>query len=494
MIPEKPNLLCVFSDQQSFDMLGCAGNPQIKTPNLDAFAGKGVRFEHAVANCPVCTPCRSMLLSGRHPLHNNCFDNDRRLLNRDEIGPGLGHVLRDAGYRMGYVGKWHLHGGDRDRPIPAGPDRQGFDDRFLSNNCHLNYHPDSCYYWTEDGEKVMLGQWEAAGQTEQALAFLDESTKEKPFCLFVSWHAPHNHLGGNAKAYRGFDAPEAFKARYNEDEIVPRGQLPNTAENRRMTLGYYALCSEVDHHFGRLMEKLEEKGFAENTLVVFTSDHGETFGAHAAQCHKGNPEDVSVRIPLLMRLPGVLSADYTSRLLIGMLDVPPTLLGLMGHEVPSNWEGLDLSPAIRNRNDDAVDHVPIFNFKPSWRGVYTRQYTFAMENIERTPDMHTRFGSDLPDQRKTVQNFNVLYDREEDPLQLNNLINTTGHLDTIWELTQRTHDWCAKFNDPFLSYKRLIDLVGDREDRTLIDLIAGVANHMDVSNTPFTASDKTQRE
>lgn len=470
---DKPNLLFVLSDQQSFDMLGCAGNPQIKTPNLDAFARQGVRFEHAVANCPVCTPCRSMLLSGRHPLHNNCFENDRRLLNRGEIGPGLGHVLRDAGYRMGYVGKWHLHGGARNRPIPPGPDRHGFDDRFLSNNCHVNYHPDNCYYWTEDGKKVMLGQWEAAGQTDQALAFLDESTEEQQFCLFVSWHAPHNHGGGNSRAYRGFDAPEEFKALYNEDEIVPRGQLPNTAENRRMTLGYYAMCSEVDHHFGRLMEKLEEKGFSDNTLVVFTSDHGENFGAHAAQCHKGNPEDVSVRIPLLMRLSGVIPADYTSQLLIGMLDVPSSLLGLLGQEVPSNWEGLDLSAAIRNSNDDAVDSVPIFNFKPSWRGVYTRRYTFAMENIERTPDMHTRFASDLPDRRRIVQNFNVLYDREQDPLQINNLINTTENLEKIGELTKLTHDWCAKFSDPFLSYKRLIDMVGDRDDRTAVDLIPG---------------------
>lgn len=461
MDTKQPNLLFVFSDQQSFDMLGCAGNPQIRTPNLDGFAGQGVRFEHAVANCPVCTPCRSMLISGRHPLHNNCFDNDRRLLNGEEIGPGLGHVLRDAGYRMGYVGKWHLYGGDRNRPIPAGPDRHGFDDGFLSNNCHLNYHPESSYYWNENGEKVMFGKWEAEGQTDQALEFLDKSTDGQPFCLVVSWHAPHNHQGGNPDDYWGFDAPEVFKALYNEDEIVPRGHLPNTAENRRMTLGYYAMCSEVDHHFGRLLKKLHEKGLAEDTLVVFTSDHGETFGAHAAQCHKGSPEDVSVRIPLLMRMPQVLPEGYTSELLIGMLDMPSTIMGLMGQDIPSNWQGRDLSSAILDRDEHLVDSVPIFNFKPSWRGVYTRRYTFAMENIERTPDLHTRFGSDLPDQRKHTQNFNVFYDREEDPLQLNNLFNSTPHIDKALELTQLTHDWCRAFRDPFFSYKRLIETVGD---------------------------------
>lgn len=480
----KPNLLFVFSDQQSFDMLGCAGNPQIKTPNLDAFAEQGVRFEHAVANCPVCTPSRSMLLSGRHPLHNNCFTNDRRLLTEDEIGPGLGNVLRDAGYRMGYVGKWHLYGGDRDRPIPAGPDRQGFDDRFLTNNCHVNYHPDHCYYWTEDGEKVMLGQWEAAGQTDQALDFLAESKEEQPFSLFVSWHPPHNHGGGNPREYWGFDAPEAFKALYNEDEIVPRGHLPNTPENRRMTLGYYAMCSEIDHHFGRLLKQLEEKGIADNTLVVFTSDHGENFGAHAAQSHKANPVDVSVRIPLLMRMPSVLPGGHISQLLIGMLDMPSTLLGLMGHSVPSNWQGKNLSSAILEKNDDMVDSLPIFNFKPSWRGVYTRRYIFAIENIERTPDVINRFGSDLPSQPKYPPNFNVFYDREADPLQRNNLINSTEHMEKIFELTQATYGWCGTFRDPFLSYKHLMDIVGDKEDQTPINQIPQSVYAMNFPNKP----------
>jgi len=472
---KRPNILFVMSDQQSFDMLGCAGNSQIKTPNIDAFAEQGVRFEHAVSNCPVCTPYRSMLLTGRHPLYNNCFDNDRRLLNEEEIGPGVGHVLRDAGYRMGYVGKWHLYGGDRDRPIPAGPDRHGFDDLFLSNNCHVNYHPDHCFYWTEGGEKVKFNQWETAGQADQALSFLDTVSPDDPFCLFVSWHAPHNHGGGNPEEYWGFDAPEEFKALYDEDEIIPRGHLLNTPEKRRMTLGYYAMCSEVDHHFGRLMAKLKERGVDDNTLVVFTSDHGENFGAHAAQAHKGNPQDVAVRVPLLMRMPGTLPEARVSQLLFGVLDMPSTLLGLTDLDVPDSWQGKNLAPAILNDDDDAVISVPIFNFKPSWRGVYTKRYTFAFENIERTQDISFRFGSDLPDRRRHTPNHNVLYDRETDPLQLNNLVNSTEHIPLAMQLTEATHEWLQAFNDPFLSYKRLIEIVGERDDQPPIELIAPVA-------------------
>lgn len=472
MSTERPNLLFVLSDQQSFDMLGCAGNAQIRTPNLDAFARQGIRFEHAVANCPVCTPCRSMLISGRHPLHNNCFDNDRRLLTGGEIGPGLGHVLRDAGYRMGYVGKWHLYGGNRNRPVPEGPDRHGFDHLFLSNNCHVNYHPDHCYYWTGDGQKMPFGQWEAAGQTGQALEFLEASTPGTPFCLFVSWHPPHNHAGGDRDRYMGFDAPEEFKALYDENRVLPRKHLPDTAENRRMTLGYYALCSEIDHHFGALMARLKQKGLDDNTLVVFTSDHGENFGAHAAQCHKGNPEDVSVRVPLLMRMPGILAEGRVSRLLVGMLDMAPTLTGLLGRSVPSEWQGRDLASAIRDNDDDAVDSIPIFNFRPSWRGVYTRRHTFAIEQIERTPDLQTQLGSDHFIRRRYTPSYNVLYDREADPLQVNNLINSTESIPLAMDLTEATHAWCRRFRDPFLSYKRLIDTVGSRDDEPPIDVIA----------------------
>ena len=468
---KQPNILFVLTDQQSHDMLGCAGNSQIKTPNLDAFANQGIRFEHAVSNSPVCTPYRSMLLSGRHPLHNNCFDNDRRLLNEEEIGPGIGHVLRDAGYKMGYVGKWHLYGGDRDRPIPKGSERHGFDDLFLSNNCHVNYHPDHSYYWSEEGVRVMFNEWETKGQADQALEFLDSVDSENPFCLFVSWHAPHNHGGGDRDAYWGFDAPEEFKGLYDEDVIKPRGQLPNTPENRKMTVGYYAMCSEVDHHFGRLMEKLKERGVDENTLVVFSSDHGENFGAHAAQCHKGNPHDVAVRIPLILRMPNKITQSRVSQLLIGVLDYPSTLLGLMGHDIPKNWQGKNLSVAILEDDDDAIDSLPIFNFKPSWRGVYTRQHTFAFENIERTRDISTRFGSDLPDRRKHTPNFNVLYERESDPLQVNNLINSTEHIPLAMSLTEKTHNWLDVFNDPFLSYKRTVEVVGEQEMPPPIDQI-----------------------
>ena len=202
---KRPNLVFVFSDQQSWDMLGCYGNPDVISPNLDRLAEQGVRFNHCISSSPICTPYRAMLLSGQHTLRNGAIGNDIRML------PGKGNyfaeVLRDHGYRTGYYGKWHLYGGDRNRPIPPGPYRYGFDHEFLSNNCTLVYDKERAYYWDENGEKQMYGDWEPYAQTRQAVEFINKHA-DRPFALFVSWHPPHrwkNRYRGPADLMKLFD-------------------------------------------------------------------------------------------------------------------------------------------------------------------------------------------------------------------------------------------------------------------------------------------------
>lgn len=174
-------------------MLRCYGNRQIVTPNLDRLASQGVRFNHCIANSPLCTPYRGLLLSGQHPLRSGAFENDFRMLPGED-GNYFGEMLRDAGYRTGYVGKWHLYGGDRVRPIPAGPYRYGFDHRFLSNNCTVVFDAERSYYWTEEGRRELYGDWEPYAQARQAMQFIDENA-DRPFALFLSWHPPHNWAG-----------------------------------------------------------------------------------------------------------------------------------------------------------------------------------------------------------------------------------------------------------------------------------------------------------
>ncbi len=464
---KKPNLVFIMSDQQSHDMVGAYGLSSVRTPNIDALARDGILFNHAISNAPVCTPARSMLISGQHPWWNNCIDNDRRLLT--DNGPSIAQVLGAAGYRNAYVGKWHLYGGDRDRPVPPGPDRHGFDDLFLSNNCHVNYDPQNSYFWDGD-RKELFGKWEAEGQTDQAVEYLRGVNPENPFSLFVSYHPPHNHSGGDAERYSMFDAPEEFKSLYDPSEIDLRPTIPDNERKRLMVQGYLAMCSEVDYHVGRIVAALREKGLYDDTLIVYTSDHGETFGALSNHWHKSSPEDLSIRIPLVVKLPNSVNAGTRSDLLVGSLDMMPTLLSLLGATPPKECHGIDLAAAVLARRDDAVESVPLFFYSIPWRGVYTREWTYSVENIDRRPGV---LGHPASDVGRTVllRRFDTLYDHEDDPHQLFNLYGYKGRKGTLryQDLSEEMHrltvGWLEKFDDPFPDQVETARALGAREVR-----------------------------
>ncbi|MEJ1154013.1 sulfatase [Microbacterium marmarense] len=460
--PQRPNLVFIFSDQQSRDMLGAYGLSDVKTPYLDQLAAEGLLFDHAVSNSPVCTPARSMLISGQHPLWNNCFTNDRRLATN--LGDSFAEVTRDAGYRNGYVGKWHLYGGDRNRPIPAGPDRHGFDDTFLSNNCAVNYDPDNAFYWDGD-EKVLFGGWEVEGQTDQAVQFIHEQTPDEPFTLFVSFHAPHNHNGGDDAKYTSFDAPEEFKDIYDRDALTLRPTVPVNERTRLMTQGYLALCSEVDANVGRILAALDEQGLRENTILVYTSDHGETFGAFNNHWHKSSPEDVSARVPLIVTLPSGRVEPRRSDLIVGTIDLMPTLLGLMGLEVPEHVHGKNLSAEILEGDDDAVESAPLFYFTTPWRGVYTKEWTYSTENIDRSDGTEPHPESDVG-RTVLLRRMDTLFHRVDDPNQLDNLFGHTslpgrpGTGEIQDKLHSKLEEWLAYFEDPFPNQHELWSFVG----------------------------------
>ena len=442
----RPNLLYVFSDQQASDMLGCYGNGQIITPHLDQFASQGVRFRHCVSNSPVCTPHRAMLMTGQHPLHNGCLSNDIQLLPGN--GAHFGEVLRDAGYRMGYVGKWHLYGGYRNRPIPAGPHRHGFDHVFQSNNCHVNYHPGKCYYWTEEGQKVHFEDWEQYGQTKQALGFLDKCRADEPFALFVSWHPPHDHAG--LGKYAGYSAPADMLAKYDISTLELRPNTPDTQRHRRMLHGHMALCTSVDVCFGWLMDKLRAKGLAHNTIVVFSSDHGDMLRwIGKRRLVKTRPEEESAHVPLLVRWPARLS-PRTSDLLIGTMDLMPTLLGLMACKAPQSCHGHDLSAAVLTGNDRATEAVPLFMHPGfGWRGVYTRDYTYSFSAHQ--PEA-------LAKQPEPGMSLNRLHHHASDPNSVSNLFDSPKHRGVREGLHQRTLAWMEQIGDPNLPWRTLASL------------------------------------
>jgi arylsulfatase A-like enzyme len=459
----RPNLVFVFSDQQSYDMLGSSGNRQIATPELDRFARESVRFRHCVANAPLCTPYRGILLSGQHSLRNGAIENDIRML--PGRGSYFGEVLRDSGYRTGYIGKWHLYGGNRVRPIPAGEYRYGFDGAFLSNNCTVVFDENRAYYWDQDGERRRYGDWEPYAQTKQAEDFLDRQGDD-PFALFLSWHPPHNWAPVNPPAKvpeDGYGAPEEMLRLYDPEAIRVRGNCENTASHRRVYRGHMAMCSSLDRAFGQLMKKLKDKGLDGNTIVVFTSDHGDTLLSHGFRYNKMRPEAESIRVPLLVRFPGELR-PRNSDLLVGTLDLMPTLLGLLGLPVPSTCDGRNLAAEMRRGADNAVDSVPLFLLNLDWRGVYTRRYTYAFDTSSPGGDALYR---DAYFRQPRNLRWNCLYDRERDPWELRNLHDEADGARIKNRLHERTRTWMRKFGDTGLPYDRVLRAAMSPEDLAL---------------------------
>jgi arylsulfatase A-like enzyme len=431
-VAKRPNILFVMSDQQSWDMLGCYGNKDLITPQLDRLARQGVRFNHCISNSPVCTPYRSILMSGQHPLLTGGLTNDLQILPGG--GRYFGEVLRDAG--------------DRVRPIPPGPYRYGFDFEFLTNNCTLLFDKERSNYWDVNGERKLYGDWEPYAQTRQAMQFIDKHA-DKPFALFLSWHPPHNW----GREHAGYNAPEDCLKLYDPAMLHLRPTVKDTPDVRQKYQGHMAMISSLDRSFGWLMDKLEQKNLSDNTIVVFTSDHGDLLMSYDWPMNKGRAEHGSCQVPLLIRYPGRLKPGV-SELLIGTFDLMPTLLGMMGLSAPATCQGHNLAAAIAEGRSDVVEFQPLFFLPADWRGIYTRRYTYSFT---------VRTGSS----GKEIQgkkHYNRLFDRVNDPWETRNLYDVPEYAEVQRSLHKQTLDWMKSFGDSGFTFEWLLRQVIREED------------------------------
>ncbi len=394
--PVLPNVLFVFADQWRAQATGYNGDPNARTPRLDEFAGRSVRFAQAVSNCPVCSPYRASLLTGQYPLTHGVFINDVPL---SENAQSIGKIFAEAGYATGWIGKWHLDGhGSRSAFIPR-IRRQGF--RFWkAQECTHNYN--HSFYWDDDVRRQWKG-YDAQAQTEAAEAFIRRCAGKRPFLLFLSWGPPHAPY---------HTAPGKYRARFPPEKIALRPNVPVDLRGRarKDLAGYYAHIAALDDCFGRLLDTLENCGIAEDTLVVFTSDHGDMLGSQGAY-KKQRPWEESIRVPFLLRWPRRLGRrGRVIPMRLSSPDIFPTLCGLCGLPVPQSVEGQDLSPFITGARRPVDNAALIMCPAPfgqwsrrrggkEFRGVRTARYTYVR-------DLHGPW---------------LLYDNEADPYQLNNL-------------------------------------------------------------------------
>mgnify|MGYP001123020116 CR=1 FL=1 len=401
-VRKRPNLVFVFADQWRAEATGYAGNRQVRTPHLDKLAGESVNFRNAVSCCPVCCPYRAGLLTGQYPLTHGVFLNDVPL-NDDAVS--IAKVYRRAGYRTAYIGKWHLNGKGRSAFIPR-EQRQGFE-FWKALECTHAYN-NSFYYGDEDVKQRWDG-YDAIAQTREAQRYIREHADGSPFILLLSWGPPH-------APYQ--TAPEKYRKLFKPEDITLRPNVPETDRDKaRKTLaGYYAHIAALDDCIGELLDTLRQSAIERDTILVFTSDHGDMLYSHGGQ-KKQQPWDESIRVPLLLRYPRVLGPEgKTIETPINTPDIMPTLLGLSGLSIPETVEGTDFSGVLRGTSPASESAALIMCPSPfgqwtrarggrEYRGVRTRRHTYVRD----------------------LKGPWLLYDNERDPYQLDNLCNKPEH-------------------------------------------------------------------
>jgi arylsulfatase A-like enzyme len=440
-----PNLLFVFADQMRGMDMRCAGNSQMRTPTLDRLAAEGLRLTHCFATSPVCGPNRAALLSGQLPTTTGVVGNDLPM----PIGiPSLGAVLAAAGYRTGYIGKWHLDGIPRSKFTPPGPRRHGFDFWAAYNCSHDYFHP---RYYRDSPELIETEGYEPVIQTDLALEYLQTQPADRPFCLLLSWGPPHDPYDQVPEEYRRLYDPTTLELRAN---VRPEADNPLATgmECRRATADYYAAITALDSQLARLLNHLETTGKEKDTVVIFTSDHGDMLWSHGC-LKKQTPYEESIHVPFLMRWPGYVQAGSVRSTLTGTVDLLPTLLGVLGIDPPIGLFGRDLAehwiefpskPAqtppealfIANYfvSDEAVQQA-----MPEWRGVRTARYTYA-ERVGRLPWL--------------------LFDNLADPYQEHNLVGDPSNAQVEEMLRQALSACLARAEDPFLPEQQMVDHLG----------------------------------
>lgn len=418
----RPNIVFVLTDQWRAQAFGYADDPNVKTPHIDALAARSINFTNTVSVCPVCTPHRAALLTGRYPTSTGMFLNDLYLPAKELC---MAEIFRDAGYDTGYIGKWHLDGHGRDSYIPR-ERRQGFD-YWKVLECTHNYN-ESYYYAGDDTTKRKWEGYDAYPQTKDAQAyFRRHATGEKPFFLFVGYGGPH---------FPHDNAPEELKALYPVDDIKLRPNVPDEMKTkaREELQGYYAHCTAIDSSVGALYQTLEENDQAENTIFIFTSDHGDMFGSQGKRpCRKQVPWDESVRVPFLFRYPDLVKEGRVVGTPLNTPEILPSLLSIAGIDIPDTIEGEDLSRLFRGGSDEGEERAALFmsvspfgadDFK-AYRGVRTSRYTYVRD-------------SDGPW---------LFYDNKADPYQMKNLIEDPEHADRRASLETELQTQLARNGD-----------------------------------------------
>ena len=445
----QPNILFIVTDQWRKQALGLMKEDKVLTPNLDRLASQGAVFRNAYSTVAVCSPNRACLLTGQYAMHHGVLANDTWLMPEKAT---LGDICKANGYQTAYLGKWHIGQTLRDtagmsRGYVPPEYRHGFDYWYKEEN-HIPF--DQPTFIGDSRVSVRIKGWEPDNLVAEAVKFLKHRDPVRPFCMVLSFGPPHTGGGTefgdrNVPGKHGFGYGYAAPFEYEKHYIpgadyyqrpVRTNVLPiSDYEKGKCVQGYFGAITAIDEALGRLFDELNLCGLDKNTVVVFTSDHGEMMGSHGRMT-KGVWFQESAGIPLIVRGPSVAKGkDYAC--VINSIDLLPTILGLCGLPVPSGVDGTDFTPLLRGEAHKTPEHVFCSFYQGSnhYRAVHTERYTYVLtdrncDSIAGSPE--------------------VLYDLRTDPYETKPIVRGQGQDALLDHFRKVLKKHLRELNDPFL--------------------------------------------
>ncbi len=434
------NIIFYFTDQQRWDTCGCFGQPLDITPNLDALARDGVKFDNAFSPQPVCGPCRALFQTGKYPTETGCFRNNIMLPAGVKT---LGQYIEEAGYETAYIGKWHLASdGELEKPpsidhtVTAVPRelRGGYTGFWRAADVlEFTSHGYDGFVFDENNQRVDFKGYRADCINDMALEFLDGYTGEKPFFMTVSQIEPHHQ--NDRKHYEG---PEGSKERF-KNFILPEDLKALGGNAAEEYPDYLGQCASLDENLGRLVAKLKEKGLYENTVIIFASDHGSHFLTRNRDEHlngyddyKRSCHDACLHVPLVIA-GGPYRGGRAVEELVSTASLPKTILALAGVDVGDAMIGENLLDVVEKKADNRLNEIfAQISESRVGRCIRTARYTYSVY----APGVN---GGAAAASDRYADDF--LYDMDQDPHQLNNVVADPAYAQVKAELRKRLLDW-----------------------------------------------------
>ena len=406
---KRPNIIFFFTDQQRWDTLGCYGQRLPISPNLDRMAKEGVLFENAFTCQPVCGPARAVVQTGKYATEIGCFRNGIAL-PLDEVT--MADRLSEAGYEVGYIGKWHLASDAEHKfatkPIP--PERRGgYNDFWLASDVlEFTSHGYDGHLFDAAMNQVDFKGYRADALTDFALDYLRTRDRKRPFFLFISYIEPHFQ---NDRMH--FEGPLGSKEKFKDFETP--GDLVGTAGDWREEMpDYLGCCNSLDENVGRLRAEIEKLGIAKNTIIIYSSDHGCHFRTRNKE-YKRCPHDSAIRVPLVVCGPG-FGGGKVVRELVSLVDIAPTTLAAAGVKQPSGTRGRPLQDLVSGDAKGWPKEVFIQTSESETaRAIRTDRWLYGVA------------AQDPSGREQVAYTEKYLYDLEKDPHERTNLVENPGY-------------------------------------------------------------------